>query len=270
MIPFLLASAVEIAAPNIQPAPITTPNTDPESHPYISVQLGVGFPDDLRGDLNIDGDTYQTRFDLDNGFNGELAVGYRWRHLRTDLSVGYGAFGAATQSFRIPGETVSTSADGSMQYTAVMLNGYIDLPNRLRSGEQSRWRPYLGGGVGYANLSIPDCNFGSGCFAGGSDGAFAWQGKVGLSYRATDRGILFVEAGYLGTGPTQIDRVDFDGFGTWRLNVGWRQGFGGAPKAAAPVAVQLAPQPEPLPQVMPQPQPMPAPAAAPHPIRGLW
>ena len=89
----------------------------------------------------------------------------------------------------------------------------------------SRWGPYLGGGIGYANLGTPACAAGD-CYSGGNAGAFAWQAKLGLAYRATERGNVFLEGGYLGTtGRTSVDDVTFNNFGAWRVNLGWRQGF---------------------------------------------
>ena len=133
----------------------------------------------------------------------------------------------------------------------------------------SRWAPYLGGGIGYANLGTPSCSAGD-CYSGGSAGAFAWQAKLGVAYRATERGSVFLEGGYLGaTGSTTVDDVTFDGFGAWRLNLGWRQRFGGAPSRNK--VVQAPAEPAAAPAMAPEPTPAPAPAIEQSvPIRGLW
>ena len=88
----------------------------------------------------------------------------------------------------------------------------------------SRWSPYIGAGIGWGNLSTPSCAT-PGCqsFSGGSASTFAYQGKVGISYRATNSGFVFLEGGYLGTTGSTVSTVSYDPFGTWRLNLGWRQ-----------------------------------------------
>lgn len=274
MIPLLLAlppaaadaATVSRAQPLLlaQAAP-ATPMPQAAPHPYVSLQLGVAFPNDFVGDFDADGIPVKTRFDLDPGFNGEVAIGYQFERARAELAVGYGQFAVASQSFQV-GELGrgSSSSDEALSITTAMVNGYLDIPIH-RDGVRSRWTPYLGAGIGYANISTPECGFGSGCFQGANVGAFAYQGKVGVAYRASARGFAFLEGGYLGATGTVADRVAFENFGAWRLNLGWRQGFGGAPKAEAPVArLETAPQPEPA--LAPEPSAAPAPL----PIRGLW
>lgn len=266
MIPLLLAQAIQL--PLIaQAAPSAArPQAEP-TYPYVSLQLGVGFPNDYDGDFSAAGIPVDTSFELDPGFNGELAIGYQFERVRTELALGYSNLPVASQNFRVGdlGRASSSSSD-ALSVTTVMVNGYLDIPIRNRDGERSRWTPYLGGGIGYANIQTPECGFSSDCFQGGSGNAFAYQGKVGVAFRASERGFAFLEGGYLGASGTNVDGVGFDHFGTWRLSLGWRQGFGGAPKAAKLVRVEAAPEPEP--SATPAPAPVSAPA--PMPVRGLW
>lgn len=399
---------------------------DGRRYPYASLQLGVAFPNDLNGHIGaLDTDT---TLRLDSGFNGELAVGYKFNDIRTDLSVGYGTFAVNSQSYSTPGIGSATiGGKGAVNLWTVMANAYYDVPiwgdpagNKLRfslgidtttanngsvdtasadadyssrieiwdptandnqgawvpyvadsfykvpgerEGERehasvvlvrvpinrdstpdngetltltavngagdrgrgtavirddgsgtvfvtsadrsgvlaptpvqlrrpessnstttadrandssldpavvdpallpadgdgqprgmrrpvirvsrpvvsenspyvvfsvfrdqlpSRWGPYVGAGIGYANLGTPACAA-SNCYSGGSAGSFAWQAKLGVAYRATERGSAFLEGGYVGTaGNNSIDDVTFNSFGAWRVNVGWRQGF---------------------------------------------
>ena len=213
------AGAVQPAAPAAEPSA-------PGQFPYASLQLGGGIPNNLNGIIS---DLEITTINFYGGFNGELAVGYKFNDFRTDVSLGYSNYAANTQNF-IFGQIDSGAvpATGALGLWTVMFNGYYDMPIRLKNGALSRWSPYLGGGVGYANLSLPECaNLGA-CYGAGSTGAFAWQAKAGMSYRALKRGFLFVEGGYLGTnGNLIINEAVFDPFGGWRFNLGWRQGFGG-------------------------------------------
>jgi opacity protein-like surface antigen len=143
-----------------------------------------------------------------------------------------------------------------MSLTTVMVNGYYDFPITNSDGSRSRWSPYIGAGIGYANLNLPSCG-GSGCFSGGSTGGFAYQGNVGLSYQVTDRSQAFVETGYLGSTSGNVDNVSFGNFNSWRVFLGWRQGFGGSPKTTTASAAEPAPQQESNPSSQP-------------PVRGLW
>ena len=241
-----------------------TRDTTPTSFPYASLQLGVGIPNDYEGNFSGFPGT-STSLDLNTGFNGEVAIGYKFNDIRTDLSVGYGNYGVGQQTFSSAGQSATVNGKGSVDIWTVMANVYYDIPIRTSENQRSRWSPYIGAGVGYANVSTPSCAFAD-CFSGGSADAFAWQAKAGLSYRATEQGFVFVEGGYLGTAATSsVDNVGFDNFGAWRINLGWRQGFGGAPKAKAVAVEQPAPTAAPVETPAPTPQP-----SSEAPVRGLW
>jgi len=239
-------------------------------YPYFTLQIGAGFPNNLNGNFTEAGTRLNTRLDGNGGFNGETGLGYRFGDFRSDLTFGYSNFGGVRQTLSASGIGSATrDASGDLQLFTAMLNGYYDIPIRAADGTRSRWSPYLGAGIGYGNLSIPDCSFSSDCYEGGSLSGFAYQGKVGVSYRATERGFAFLEGSYLGMTGSELNGVDYDNFGSWRVNVGWRQGFGGAPQAAKVVETTPAVEPAPAPVVQPEPAPTPAPSPS-QPIRGLW
>ena len=263
MIPFLIAMDAQGLSEKVQATAINTPilvaqateagtsDGKNNSFPYASLQLGVGFPYDYTGSFELGGDTINTRLDLNTGFNGELAVGHQFNRVRTELGLGYGSYGVNKQTF----DGAAASSDGNLQVTTLMVNGYYDVPIKNRSGILSRWSPYLGAGIGYANIDAPACSSNA-CFTGGSSSGFAYQGKLGLSYRVAERSFAFLEGGYIGATSGTIDGIDFDNFGAWRVNVGFRLGFGGSSKVAASPKTQ-----ESTPEAQPQPQ---------APIRGLW
>ena len=171
MIPLLLLSALPTGVAAAQPAPVVE---HVGSYPYASLQLGVGFPKSYSGNFDVDGvEGVVTDLDLNTGFNGELALGYKFNNVRSDLSVGYGSFGVNEQRYRTANYgSASVSGRGSTSLTTVMLNGYYDIPIRNADQSLSRWSPYVGGGVGYANISTPACAAAD-CYSGGSAGAFA-------------------------------------------------------------------------------------------------
>lgn len=224
------------AEPSSQEAnPATEQQTDPlpRSYPYASIQAGVAFPGNLKGQFTLVNflPPVKNTLDLNTGFNGELAVGYKFPDFRTDLSIGYSNFGSQTQNLtftNVNGQTrgLATPGKGSVDLFTVMANAYYDFKIKNRDGSLSRWSPYVGAGIGWGNLSTPSCAI-TNCttFSGGSASTFVYQGKVGVSYRATDSGFVFLEGGYLGTSSTTVANVDYDPFGAWRLNLGWRQRF---------------------------------------------
>lgn len=248
MIPLLLASIPVLPAPSVtlsEPAAsqmpplqiaeavLTTqasrpaePSVLPKQYPYASIQAGVGFPKSLQGDLDFLGlATIRNSLSLSSGFNGEVAFGYKFPQIRSDLSVGYSNFGSNTQRISVPGfGTSSIPGRGSVSLVTVMANAYYDFRIKNQDGTPSRWSPYLGAGIGWGSLSAPGCA-GNNCqlFSSGNAGGIAYQLKAGISYRATRTGFAFVEGGYLGIGSVSVQNVNYDPFGSWRVNLGWRQ-----------------------------------------------
>jgi opacity protein-like surface antigen len=229
---------IPIVQPDLSQAspPLTAgQGTDPlpKRYPYASIQAGIGFPNNLNGQFTLVNfpqiPPVKNSLNLNTGFNGELAVGYKFPDFRTDLSFGYSSFGNQTQTLTFTnakGQTLGLAVPGkdNVELFTVMANAYYDVKIKNRNGTLSRWSPYIGAGIGLGNLSAPSCAI-TNCttFSGGNGSTFAYQGKLGLSYRATTSGFAFLEGGYLGTSSSNIGSVNYDPFGTWRLNLGWRQ-----------------------------------------------
>lgn len=207
------------------------------NYPYINLGLGIGFPNNVNAnDSIVSNDTlYTGRINqgLDLGFTGELSGGYQFEDARVELALGYGTFGtnngtlgltASQSSVNINLGNVPYSASGSASYFSVMVNGYYDIPTG------NKFRPYIGVGIGYANVSTSDIKIAlndvvSISRSGGNAGTFAYQGKLGLSYEAVPKGTVYLEAAYLGTTGFSANGVNYDAVGATRVVVGWRQGF---------------------------------------------
>jgi outer membrane protein OmpA-like peptidoglycan-associated protein len=134
---------------------------------YGRVEAGYGFD----GNVDIDG---LGEAEFDDGWLADGAIGY--------------AFGRdANTGFRLEGELSyrdNDLADVDANATALagMLNGYIDF-NR-----QGTIQPYLGLGIGYANVELD---------GGGSsieDSGLAYQGMAGLGFALSPR--LTLDVGY--------------------------------------------------------------------------
>jgi opacity protein-like surface antigen len=212
-----------------------------KNYPYINLGLGVGFPNNVNANDSIVFNsilyTGNINQGLDLGFTGELSGGYQFEDGRVELALGYGTFGTNDgtltfkQSFSQSGVTINLgedkflySASGSASYFSVMVNGYYDIPTG------NKFRPYIGVGIGYANVSTSDIEIAlndvvSISRSGGNAGTFAYQGKLGLSYEAAPKGTVYLEAAYLGTTGFSANGVNYDAVGATRVVVGWRQGF---------------------------------------------
>jgi len=218
------AQAVEVAQ-----APGTAAVASSADHyPYALLQLGVAFPDGLQGtSTNVLGDVYNHSFQLGSSFNGELGVGYQFGAGRVDVTVGNSWFGASRETNTPPsGPAETRTAQGGLGLFTAMVNGYVDIPLRQANGQPSRWRPYLGVGLGYGSVSTPACAFG-GCFQAGSYSALAYQGKVGLGYRTSPGGTVYLEGAYLGASGGNSNSFSASAISTWRLNLGYRLRLGG-------------------------------------------
>ncbi len=89
-----------------------------------------------------------------------------------------------------------------------MASVYIDIPTN------SRWAPYVGGGLGSTRIQNP-----------GSQGVLGYQGKVGLSYLANKKTDIFVEGVYQGTSNFSIDTSNADPLSSWGARLGARFRF---------------------------------------------
>jgi opacity protein-like surface antigen len=132
------------------------------------------------------------------GFNGEAGIGYSFGAIRTELTYAYTSNSLVSSQASAMG--ISEKTKGLSGYTttnAFLGSAYWDFTN------QSRFTPYLGGGFGYGLIYQSPATFQMGY--GGSVGPSAYisvpayQGKAGVSYRASKALDVFVEAVYRGT-----------------------------------------------------------------------
>ena len=134
------------------------------------------------------------------------------------------------------GDTFSGQADvsGRINRNSILASLYYDIPTK------TRWVPYVGAGLGYTNVSTSDSTYnynvalgsggrsiGTSTVPSGSDSAFGYQAKIGLSYLASNSTDLFVEGNYLGN--TSVDLgtgTEFGSFNSFGVKAGFRYRFG--------------------------------------------
>jgi len=236
---------------------------------YVGIGLGAAWPSELgvrtrnldnQGFDNVNGDV-----SFGGGFSGDLAVGYDFGAIRTELSYGYTRGSVNDVSVSDNGNDFNIGSSGIINKNDIFASAYWDISTG------SRWTPYLGGGIGYTNLSTPRIRLsGNGnSVSTGSDnqGLFGWQAKLGVSYGVSNNADVYVEGTYSGASGFDGDNLRYDSYNDFGAKLGFRYRFG---QPAAVVVVEPAPAPEPILQPAPAPEPVFQPAPAPEPIRGLW
>lgn len=227
---------------------------------YLTVGAGAVWPGniDFFGNVAPATATSQPRGVLSQnaGFSVDGGVGYDFGAIRTELTYGYSAPSVDQVVSRNLGTTVSSS--GKINKNDILLSAYWDvLPF-------SRFTPYIGGGVGYSNLSTPSFTAGDFRTSSRNKGLFGWQAKAGISYALAYNWDVYAEGTFSGTGNPHFESVNFSSYSDVGAKLGFRYRF------ASPAVVVVVPEPAPAPAPAPAPIPMPEPAPAPAPIRGLW
>ena len=203
----LVATATGYAADLPQPLPPPPPVYIPPppvvfgGNWYLRGDVGVGIADLRTRDSNFDypipGLQYVTR-SLDDSAFIDGGVGYRFnQYFRADITGEYrgSAQFKAIESFRGTGATGFDTYTGSIRSVVGLVNGYVD------AGTWYGITPFVGAGVGVANLSVMNVtDMGASPFAGFGYAAdhnqtnFAFALMAGLDFSVTQN--LKLEFGY--------------------------------------------------------------------------
>jgi hypothetical protein len=221
---------------------------------YLTVGAGASRP----SNQNFGGNALDFNTTGDLHYGGGVAidggVGYDFGAIRTELTYSYNRASLNNANISANDYDFDASSSGVVNKNDVFGSAYFDIPF-------GRWTPYIGGGIGYTNLSTPSFTVGDYRSDSRSRGLFGWQGKVGISYGIDYNWDVYAEGVYQGASGYYND-LHFGSFNNWGGKLGFRYRFG------QPVVAVVEPAPAPAPE--PAPQPMPEPAPAPEPIRGLW
>ncbi len=210
--------------------------------PFVGIMGGVNFTNDQ--DISGAGVGINRTVDTDTGWAVMPSIGYRYGNgIRTEFELGY-------RSNDVDSVSGSTAGAGEITAKSAMLNLLYDVDTG------SRLMPYIGGGIGYAQVDYDGVRpVGAGVNrVNDDDNVFAYQGIAGLSYWVNDAVEVAAEYRYFATQDPDFRTsagVPVEGeYSSHAALVGLRWNFG-APKA----------KPAAQPAVTP-PAPAPAPAAA--------
>lgn len=244
-----------------QPALAQSASTVPDTRGfYATLGIGASWPQSTTVRDTVFGSPATATVHYGGGFSGDVGLGYDFGLVRTELTYAYSRASLTNASWSAA--ALNGSVNGNANANSVFASAYLDIPTR------SRWVPYLGGGLGYTNLSTGTVTASAGgstlSVNGGNQGLFGYQAKAGLAYIASDTTDVYVEGVYQGVPGFSQGSASYGPSNSWGAKVGLRLRFNTA-TTAAPVAEMSAPQPAPAPQAAPPQQVAPA-----EPIRGLW
>ena len=222
----------------------TTGLAQSKEGPYITGAAGAAFP----RDSDMKGGGLDQSAEMDAGWLALIGVGNNYgNNFRTEFEVGY----QRSSVDKVSG----TSASGHMGALSFMGNVYYDFP--------VDWpvKPFVGVGLGGANVWASNISPVIGSRVGGSDLGFAWQATAGLSYPINDRmdatlAYRYFDVPSLSYKTDAGTSVDSD-YASHMVMVGLRYSFGGPPAPKPMPAAEPAPAPAPAPPPPMVEKPMP-------------
>ena len=166
---------------------------------YVSGQVGASILtsseiDDPTGILAAAG----TEIDFDVGYDLSGALGYHWGLFRVEGEIKY------AENDIDEAEVLGTGIGGSGDVSSLgfMANAFKDF--EISDG----WQAYLGGGVGYAIVSINDASVGGIPLADDDDSVFAYQVGTGIGYQMSPTTTLSLDYRYFATVDPEFNDVD--------------------------------------------------------------
>jgi opacity protein-like surface antigen len=119
--------------------------------PYFSLHGGATWLED--SDLDYDGVpsfVFSGEAEFDTGYNLGAAMGYDYGPARLEAEIAYRENEFDQFNVQEFGDSFVDRADGDVSATSLMINAFLDLTTG------SPITPYIGGGVGFANVSFND------------------------------------------------------------------------------------------------------------------
>ena len=156
--------------------------------PYVSAMVGTA----LLNDSTLTEDGYSVDLETDAGWNLAVMAGYKIGVARIEGEIGYQKNDADKFSGGDLG-SLSLSAGGDVDLWRFMVNGYYDFDTG------TPWTPYIGIGIGFANVSANDLTVAGIDIGSDDDTVFAYQVGAGLGYAINNTTTMFVDYRYFAT-----------------------------------------------------------------------
>lgn len=143
---------------------------------YVAGKTGVHFPDPQS--YILPGATPILKLHSKPGFNAAAAVGYQTRYANVEVEFNY--LESDHKEFRLARLPVSTRVSGDTLVSVAMINAFLNLPNKTTI------TPYIGGGLGYADIALTMNNNLAGIknFIKGREDVPAYQAIAGVRWNA--------------------------------------------------------------------------------------
>lgn len=176
---------------------------DKDKGMYVSGNLGLSLASDSEIFTTAPGYFAETELSFDPGFNVGGAFGYNYGNIRAEFEIAYHRWEMDKETLlfdNLGSPPFTTKWDGDSWVLSFMVNGYYDFHL-----ENSPLIPYLGGGIGFANVDVhfvADETSGTPAPTdnpGDDDIVFAYQLMAGIGYNINPSTTLTVGYRYFAT-----------------------------------------------------------------------
>jgi opacity protein-like surface antigen len=177
--------------------------------PYLTLQGGATWLEDA--DIDFDGipsSDFSIEAEFDTGVNAGVAVGFDYGQARLEAEFVYRQNDFDKFTGHDFGDAFEDRADGDISATSMMVNAYWDLPT---GGPMT---PYLGGGVGFANVSWNEVEDEGLEVVDDDDNVFAYQLAAGIAFEVGPNLALDLGYRYFATEDPELEDNFGDDFET--------------------------------------------------------
>ncbi len=185
---------------SVKTAPISSvvfKNSKQGIHPYISVKASYS-KTNMNSEISDTLDSYEGG-KTDWIWGGSVALGIQTKFLRTELEYNQSA---KANDIRHTTDGLYDIVQTSQSHRSYMLNGYIDIPTN------TSLRPYIGAGIGLAQVKNQIDFLNTNTFTKRSENNFAYQLMAGLAWDFNYHWALDIGYRYVDNGDTSWNIAD--------------------------------------------------------------
>ena len=186
---------------------------------YATNAVGFSSPRDWEDQL----EEIELEIDLGDGVAGEIAIGHRLNNWRLEAS--YGLNYSSWKSMKVTSSTSEAEAKigmkGRINVQTFLLSSFYNFEN------QSKFSPYVGGGLGLSQLGSPKVTMthGGDSYTSSMNGlALSGQLTAGVTYKLDQTNDIYLEGGLLQLFPMGDEDISIDPlrFAGVKIGTRWR------------------------------------------------